>query len=114
MSPTGQQTRGAATIITSDNEYPKSGTLTCHWYSETCYFLTGTGNNYIQDYLCVGRLCQMPALDSPPLFSSPPSLLSSHHLSFLSRLSPLPPPMAYLILLELRAPLLSPPCAGTP
>jgi len=49
MTPTGQPIKEAAAVVTSDQEYPKSGTLHCAWNSTLCYFMTGVQGRYIQD-----------------------------------------------------------------
>lgn len=49
MTATGQPIKEAAAVITSDFEYPKSGTLHCSWGSTLCYFMTGVQGRGIQD-----------------------------------------------------------------
>lgn len=49
MAPTGAPLNAVAAIPTSDQEYPKSGTLHCLWTSPICYFLTGVARPYTQD-----------------------------------------------------------------
>lgn len=52
MNPfNGAPTQAVAAIATADDEYPKSGTLHCLWGSAACYFLTGVGRPYTQDYI---------------------------------------------------------------
>jgi len=52
MDAQGRQIAGAAVVVTADDEYPKSGTLRCHWDNTgVCYFLTGVAGNEIQDTL---------------------------------------------------------------
>jgi hypothetical protein len=41
----------AATVTTSDREYPKSSTLHCSWASQNCFFATGVETNQVQDAL---------------------------------------------------------------
>ena len=49
MTPQGQIIRGVATIVTRDDEYPKTGTLHCSWTTDMCWFATGVAGPYIQD-----------------------------------------------------------------
>jgi hypothetical protein len=49
MTANGQPIKDAAAIVTSDLEYPKSGTLHCSWNSTLCYFVTGVQGRGVQD-----------------------------------------------------------------
>jgi len=49
MTPTGAPLNAVAAVTTSDQEYPKSGTLHCSWAAPICYFLTGVARPYTQD-----------------------------------------------------------------
>jgi len=51
MTPNGVPTKAVASVATSDYEYPKIATLHCSWATPSCYFQTGVGGPYTQDYV---------------------------------------------------------------
>jgi len=51
MTPNGVPTKAVASVTTSDYEYPKIATLHCSYATPSCFFQTGVGGPYTQDYV---------------------------------------------------------------